>query len=225
MIEVNNKINIYNIDEYKKKTNDIVYFFYFNDNKDNNYKLIKKFIKYKDKYNTIVINTNDLDIINSIKAIYIEDKYKRNEFIYEELCNILDDKWNKYNPCQFCNNKCIASRNNYMDKEYNGCCYSFKRKRFGKVNKKPCIHLKDDKTCDTKNISCKLFTCIYLRKNTNFKTNYEDYIMLKLFFNKKERLIIKYNFFKTKEEILKKLQEKSIKPYILYLLSFDFVIN
>lgn len=186
------------------------------------YKLLKKYIKKPSEYE-IVLNTNDEDIINSFKAIEIKDKVKRNEFIYDTICDMLDKKWNKASPCKFCNNRCIASRNNYMDKEYDGCCYSFKRKRIGKVKKEKCIHLKDDKTCDTKNISCKLFTCNYLKKNKLFNTSFDDYLLLKLFYNKKEKLIIKYNFFKTREEVLNKLNEKNRKPYVIYLLSLDFI--
>ena len=193
-------------------------------NRKDGYKLLKRYIHNTNKYN-IVNNTNDDEINHCIKATNITNKSDRNDYIYDVICNILDDKWNKYSPCKFCNNKCIASRNNFMDKKYDGCCYSFKRKRFGKVNKEKCIHLKHDKSCDTKNISCKLFTCDYLKKKKIFSTEYDDYLLLKLFFNKKEKLIIKYNFFKTKEEVLNKLNEINHKPYILYLLSFDFVIK
>ena len=183
-------------------------------NKKQGYKVLKKYIKKPYKYN-IIINIEDEDLTNCIKATNIDDKNKRNEFIYDVMCNILDKKWNSNIPCNFCNNRCIASRNNFMDKEYDGCCYSFERKRFGKVLKEKFIHLQNDKTCDTKNISCKLFTCDYLKKNKIFNTNYDDYLLLRLFFNKKEKLIIKYNFFKTKEEVLRKLNEKNLKPYIL----------
>ena len=190
--------------------------------KKHSYRLLKKYMKDEKKYK-LIINYNDNDINNSIKALRIKNKEKRNAFIYDTMCNILDEKWQKYSPCHFCNNKCIASRNNYMDKEYDGCCYSFDRKLFGKVKKEKCIHLKKNKSCDTKNISCKLFTCNYLKKNNIFSTSFDDYLLLKLFFNKKERLIIKYNFFKTREEVLRKLSEKSKKPYLIYLLSLEFM--
>ena len=225
MIELNKNIKLYDNRDKIGNIDSFTYSFNFNKNFKMNLKELKKFQKVKNNYNRIIINTTNADIINCFKAMYINDINKRNEFIYDQVCYLLDQKWNQYLPCNFCNNKCIASRNGFMDKKYDGCCYSFKRKRFGNVKKEKCIHLKENKTCDTSNISCKLFTCDYLKKNKLFSTKYEDYYMLQLFFNRKERLIIKYNFFKTKEEILKKLQEKSIKPYILYLLSFDFVIK
>ncbi len=190
----------------------------------NNYRLLKKYMHHKDKYH-LIVETQDEDVNNCIKAINIDNLTERNKFIYETICDVLDKKWNHNLPCEFCHNRCIASRNKYMDKEFDGCCYSFKRKRFGKVKKQKCIHLKDDKTCDTKNISCKLFTCNYLKKNHLFSTSYDNYLLLKLFFNKKEKLILKYNFFKTEEEVLAKLNKKSIKPYVLYLLCFDFLIE
>ena len=192
------------------------------DDKKNSYKILKKYLKKPDKYN-ITLKIKDDDIINCIKASKISDKKERNKFIYDTMCDLLDEKWIKYSPCKFCNNKCIASNNSFMDKEYDGCCYSFDRKLFGKVEKKKCVHLKDNKKCDTRNISCKLFTCDYLKKNNIFSTNFDDYLLLKLFFNKKEKLIIKYNFFKTEEEVLEKLNEINKKTYILYLLSLDFM--
>ena len=189
---------------------------------NNSYRLLKKYFKNSQKYH-LILNTQNEDITNCLKAYEIKDRVQRNTFIYDTMCDILDKKWNHCFPCEFCHNRCIASRNNFMDKKYDGCCYSFKRKRFGKVKKEKCIHLKEDKSCDTKNISCKLFTCDYLKKNNLFSTNYDDYLLLRLFFNKKEKLILKYNFFKTREEILSKLNEKSIKPYALYLICFDFL--
>lgn len=200
-----------------KKKKDLVI-----NNKENSYQLLKKYLKKPDKYN-IILNIQDEDINNCIIASKIIDKKERNIFIYDTMCNILDEKWIKYSPCNFCNNKCIASRNHFMDKEYDGCCYSFNRKLFGKVEKKKCVHLKDNKQCDTKNISCKLFTCDYLKKKKIFNTNYNNYLLLKLFFNKKERLILKYNFFITREEILNKLEEKNHMPYLVYLLSLNFM--
>ena len=108
--------------------------------------------------------------------------------LFITIFNKLDNKWNKYNPCKFCNNRCISSINGYMDKKYNGCCYEFKRKRFGKVNKEPCKYLNDNKKCMTSNISCKLFNCNYLKKYTDFQTNYNDYLLLNIFFNKKTKI-------------------------------------
>ena len=192
------------------------------DNKKDSYRKLKKYIKKPEKYE-VINKIKDSEIDNCIKASNIKDYLKRNEFIYDTICNMLDNKWNKYSPCNFCSNRCIASRNNFMDREFDGCCYSFNRKLFGKVKKEKCIHLNKNKTCDTKNISCKLFTCDYLKKNKLFNTNYEDYLLLRLFFNKKERLIIKYNFFITREEILTKLSQKTRMPYIIYLLSLNFM--
>ena len=224
-MKINDEVKVYNLSKYTQPITATTYIFNFNLNNNHNLKILKRFSKLKNKYKILLVNTKNVDIINCIKALYLENTNLRNNFLYDEVCKLLDKKWNKCTPCHFCNNKCIASRKGFMNKEFDGCCYSFQRKRFGKVKKEKCIHLKSDKTCDTKNLSCKLFTCNYLKKKSNFKTSFEDYLMLKFFFNKKERLIIKYNFFKTKEEILNKLKEKSIKPYILYLLSFDFVIK
>lgn len=223
LLELNDKTKLYDYDTYKGVIDDKTLVFDF---KKNKVEILKQLIKSNKKdINKILISNYDDEIIDVIKAIFIEDKRKKIEFIYDRVCSLLDEKWNNCFPCEFCNNKCIASRNNYMDKEYNGCCYSFKRKRFGKVNKKTCKYLGKDKKCTTSNISCKLFTCNYLRKRKNFKTNFDDYLLLTLFFNKKEKLIIKYNFFKSREEVINKLLESSHKPYIIYLLGMYFTID
>ena len=223
--KLNDKVMLYDYDSYKCNINNETIILVFNNNPTYNKKIIKQFITKKDKTKAVVIKNYNEEIIAILKAIYIEDDSKRYSYIYDEACKLLDNKWNNCFPCKFCNNKCIASQNGFMDKEYDGCCYSFKRKKFGKVKKSKCKFLDKNKKCITKNISCKLFTCNYLKKNTSFNTSYDDYLLLTLFFNKKQKLIIKYNFFKTREQILIKLKEKNYKPYILYLLSFDFVIK
>ena len=223
LLKLNSKVKLFDYNTYKGVVDDKTLFFDFSKNK---VKQLKRIIKInKSEINNILISNYDDEILDVIKASFIEDKKIRIEFIYDRVCELLDKKWDNCSPCKFCNNKCIASINNYMDKEYNGCCYSFKRKRFGKVKKEPCKYLGKDKRCTTSNISCKLFTCNYLREKTTFKTNFDDYLLLKLFFNKKEKLVIKYNFFKSRKEVINKLLEEDHKPYIIYLLGMYFSID
>lgn len=68
-----------------------------------------------------------------------------------------------------------------MDKEFDECCYFFKRKMFSKVKKEKCIYLAETKKCKTQNLSCKLFTYDYLKKNRIFDTGYNDYLLLEFF--------------------------------------------
>ena len=53
----------------------------------------------------------------------------------------------------------------------------------------------------------------------------KDFILVQSFFNKKQQLILKYNFFKSKEEILNKLLEENNEPLIIYYLHSKYRIN
>ena len=105
--------------------------------------------------------------------------------------------------------------------QLDGCCYSFKmnNKLFSTKlikDKCKCKFLGDDKRCTTQNISCKLFTCNYLKKAESFDIKLNDFLLVMAFFNSKQRLILKYNYFNSKEEIIDKLLEKSKMPLALY---------
>lgn len=168
-----------------------------------------------------VISNYNEDIIECLKALVIEDKYEKYNYIYDTIFKKLDDIWSSNNPCDFCNNMCVASRNNQNSHKEDGCCYSFEYSKnpFSLhiiKNVKRCKYLGEDKHCMTKNISCKLYTCKYLKKNKNFNINIDDFIIANVFFSNKERLVLRYNFFRTKEEILNKLMENSKIPYPIY---------
>lgn len=226
MIMLNDNVSLWNSDEFKGKIEENVAFFDFLNDRERTIHLLKKYMKSKNKnIEIIVIKNYDLEVIDVFKAFYIADEKQRMEFIYDKVCEALDEKWDREKPCNFCENRCLAARNNFMDEEEDGCCYSFKRKRFGRVEKSPCRYLGIDKKCTTSNLSCKLFTCSYLKKHSKFLTDIDDYLLLRLFLNKKQRLIAKYNFFKNKEEVIGKLLEKSKKPYLLYLFFLDFAID
>ena len=175
--------------------------------------------------NTIgsVISNNSIytdDLINSLKVILNPDAKKSCEFIYDTVCEYLDLELSKNNFCDFQNDKCIASRANATAHPTMGCCYSFEYAPFFDLrltkNVELCKHL-NCKSCKTRCITCKLFTCTYLKKQ-NIKFDTHKILLLDCFFNKKQHLIITSNFFKTREEILDKLQEKSNMPYWAYYL-------
>ena len=102
-----------------------------------------------------------------------------------------------------------------------GCCYSFKyTKSILKLieDNKKYEYLKNG-NCSIKCITCKLFTCKYLReKGIRFKI--DDFLISSLL-DKKQKLVISSNFFKTEEEIINKLinTKKSKTPYILFYLN------
>ena len=190
-------------------------------------KMLESGIKFQTgKTNFILENYND-DILNAFKAFEIKDKKKQYSFVYDLVCDYLDNLWVKTNPCKFCDNKCLATRNNHLYLKEDGCCYSFEwtKNIFKPIkNKKRCKYLGQNKRCQVKNISCLLFTCEYLTKSGTFNINYNDLLLLKLFFNRKQKLILRYNYFQKKEKIISKLLKEDNTPYIVYLLKYKFTI-
>ena len=75
--------------------------------KKSNICFCSNFKDYKVKY--VISNYNDA-ILNALKAIEIEDLKEKYTFIYDSVFKQLDDIWSKKNYCNFCNNKCIATR-------------------------------------------------------------------------------------------------------------------
>lgn len=185
----------------------------------------------KNKIIALIFSNNSIytsDIINALKVLTLPSKKEKYEFIYDTICNYLDNEFHKCNICDFKNNQCIANRENrYCGHTTMGCCYSFDYAgafdpRFVK-NVKLCKYMKD-KLCSTKNISCKLFTCKYLKeKNISFNTH--KILLLDCFFNKKQHEIITSNFFRKREEILEKLLEKNYDTYLWYYIFKKYEIK
>lgn len=178
--------------------------------------------KYFNRNNVIVhYKYNDMDIIDdtysknnkcsqevlfkiaAINATNIKNIKERYSYIYDTVCEYLDNEFKNKNICGFCNGKCISSTNNsYFSESQSGCCYGRQRG--------VCKYLKNNK-CSIKSISCKLFTCRYL-KNKNIKYNVNDIPLLKYFFNIKQKYIISMSIFKDKEEVIELLMKNRYLP-------------
>ena len=158
-------------------------------------------------------------MINCIKALLMNDTREQYEFVYDTVCDYLDSQFNQCNLCDFKNDQCIANRTKSTKRETMGCCYSFDYAGFFDYrlikNVKLCQYMQN-RTCATKNITCKLFTCKYL-KDKNIQFDSHKILLLECFFDKKQHDIIQSNFFKTREEILNKLLEKNHDLYFWYL--------
>lgn len=157
--------------------------------------------------NVVAIIENNIEdnqeIINIITAILYEDIKEKYNYIYDTVCDYLDNEFINNNLCDFKNDKCKVKRNTKVTM---GCCHHCKNKYFGILysNKlQMCEHLKD-KRCSAKCITCKLFTCDELRKE-GFKYTTENIALLKYFFNPLQKFIIISSYFTPKEKIMKKL--------------------
>lgn len=160
----------------------------------------KKMIGYIFNYDDT--NKDYNDFISSINAILYNTRYERYNYIYDTVCDYLDNYFYGKNLCDFKNNKCGEKRNTSST---TGCCHHFKTKWLGPFSKLVvCEHLKEDFTCNAKCISCKLFTCDYLEKK-GIKFRIKDILLLNVFFNPLQKYFIKYMVFTPKDKIIKRL--------------------
>lgn len=161
----------------------------------------KNIVAYISNFNET--NKEQQEFVSGIRAVFYNNRYERYNYIYDAVCDYLDGYFYGKNLCDFQNNKCGEKRNT---SSVTGCCHQFKHKALGPFSKLVlCEHLnKENYTCDAKCISCKLFTCDYLRsKGVQFKI--KDILLLDVFFNPIQKYFIKYMVFTPKEKILKRL--------------------
>ena len=144
-----------------------------------------------------------IDILKSLNAVLYETKEEKYNYLYDTICEYLDNEFINKNLCDFCNDKCKAKKNTEVTM---GCCHHYKNKYFGVLysnNLQLCEHLKD-KRCSAKCITCKLFTCDELKKEGN-KYNTRNIMLIKCFFNPIQKIILKSSYFTTKDVIMKRL--------------------
>lgn len=139
------------------------------------------------------------------KILDMSDISKIYSYIYDEICDDLDNKFSKCNYCDFSNDMCVAQKLGISAHSTMGCCYMHTYSKIMSVPKDLgiCKYL-DGKKCSEKCMACKLFTCKYLRKRgISFSIN--DYEIYRNFFTKKQCKILKETFFTPKEEVIKLL--------------------
>ena len=115
----------------------------------------------------------------------------------------MDEMFSIFGFCNFKENKCVAQRhktffNRYPVPETDGCCFKVVRK---------CEHNNKDGTCKVKCLPCKLFTCPYLGK-LDVGIRASELILMRSFFNNKQKRISIHKFYNSKEFLLKKIKEQ-----------------
>lgn len=126
--------------------------------------------------------------------------------IYDTLCKDLDDIIKSCNYCFFINNKCIAQRDtnynlNWPKNNKNGCCYV-------DISLNETCKFLENKKCSTDCLSCKLFTCKYLKK-FGIDFNLHKCLLVNTFVFSLKRPELIWNFFKDK---------KTFKRYIIIVI-------
>lgn len=160
-----------------------------------------------------ISNKKHQDFVYSVYAILKENKKERYNYIYDIVCDELDSYFYGKNFCDFKNNKCGEKRETSSTI---GCCRHYKNKLLGPLlfnNFTRCEYLNlKDKKCKIKCISCKLFTCDYLKsKGIQFKI--KDIFLLDTFFNPLQKYIIKISVYTPKDKIIKRLLFFSANKY------------
>lgn len=168
----------------------------------NDYPKMKKIIK-KDKKDYIYsvdieekdysYDTKEFWMLKMVKALNYKDLKKRYEYIYDEMCTILDTISHKV--CDFKCDKCYGNRSGKCFATINGCCY---------FHKKPCPFLVDG-VCQHRSISCKIFLCSPIEKKYKFKSKIETYPLLNYFLNRKQKDIIHYSYRQTIDMVIPNL--------------------
>ena len=135
-----------------------------------------------------VSSVDDEQVISTINALNIKNRYNRIAYIYDYCCNYIDKFYEGKNICGFVNGQCINQQTPKCD-HYDGCC-------------RLCIH-QNGKGCETKNLTCKFFFCDTIKSKEKI-LKYNDFNVLKLF-SLRQKLMIKSNYFITREESIKDL--------------------
>lgn len=172
--------------------------------------------KQKNKIHCPTLETIAANIDHALTIAGIKERY---EYVYDSICDYLDNKFKENNYCDFKDGTCISNRSGIGKNRQMGCCYSFRLDMFANMrDKKLCKHLGNN-GCDTKCVSCKLYTCKYLDKK-GIRFSLFSFPKLDKVFNRKQIEVLKYNCFRTKEEIIDKLVEvnKTKMPYFWFYL-------
>ena len=140
------------------------------------------------------------------KVLSITDKEARYSYLYDLICDYLDNEFKKKNICDFncgiCKRKKELLKKNSQKENYkNGCCYSY-------IKGKTCEHLLPDKSCDIKNIACKMFTCFYLRKQGH-RYRLNNIYLGRYFFNYRQKFYMENTFFVDKDIVMKGILKRS----------------
>ncbi len=158
----------------------------------NNQKDLNKFYKrlfiYRSflyKKVTFTVKKDKYNITDIINALNIKKRKQRLEFIYDTCCKEIDDFYDHKDICHFKNNKCLVQQQ-LGNGNINGCCRL--------------CPFQSEKGCQTKNLTCKLFTCSEVQKRCPV-IKFEDLNLLKVL-TRRQRHIIRSSYFSKRESVL-----------------------
>lgn len=162
--------------------------------------------------NKILKNVNEQDKLYLNHLLDIDNLRNKYIYIYDLVCEKLDEEFKKNNYCDFQNDVCLCQRNS-KNRAHNsmGCCYTFRNSKITgfPVDTKLCKYLIDGK-CTIQSIACKMHTCTYLKKQ-KIKFKPDDFFLVKLFFNRKQKSYIKNAYFQPRDKVINELLKMNTK--------------
>ena len=152
-------------------------------------------------YINTFFETNNDEIKKIIDILNIKNRKKRITYIYDSACKYIDDYWDGKNVCGFKNGRCYAHQ--YPGCKYkNGCC-------------RKCVY-QSSKGCVTSNLTCKLYYCSEVIKRYEVPTMKS--IKITKLLSWRQRIILKHDYFSSREEVLKDLYIDSTIIFTIRLL-------
>ena len=154
-------------------------------------KFLKKLFFYKYYHFTTFniknnIKSDELNVI--IKALNIKKRKERITYLYDETIKYINNYYHD-DLCQFENDQCFVQRNRTDNHKF-GCCFD-------------CPLVESGKGCPSSNVSCKLLYCKPALKNIK-KLRIKDIEFLRCF-SIFQRFILKFDFYSTREQMIKDL--------------------
>lgn len=147
-----------------------------------------------------------IPIDSIVHALNIKNRKKRITYIYDTLCEQVDQFYQGKNLCDFQHTQCLVQRRN---KRYrNGCCRLCK--------------FVTSEGCSTHNFTCKMYYC-YSAREKNRTLGPEDLPLLRCL-SIRQRFLLRHDFFSSREDVILDLWWESI--FInLFRIYYRFISN
>lgn len=178
-----------------------------------NFKDINRFMRRLPFYRSFLgrfmffeVRDSYLPITTIVHALNIKNGKQRVTYLYDTLCMLVDKFYQDKNYCQFCHNQCFIQQK--IERFENGCC-------------RRCIHLIDHR-CSTQNLTCKIFQCQSI-KDRYPVVSWNDFSLFACF-SLRQKIILKAEYFATREEVIWDLKIGSLfvsSVFILYRFLFQ----
>ena len=141
--------------------------------------------------------------IDDLKTFKMEDCDDVAKWIYVVIWgDYLDNEFRSKNLCGFdcgmCKQRRAMKEKGIKKPSYdNGCCYSFRKREL-------CEYIDPSSGCKIRNIACKLYTCIPLKRE-GYRFHLRNIYIARYFLNRRQKLYAAFTYFTPKDKIVDEL--------------------